>query len=259
MGIYNCADTLSQAIESILAQTYKNWELIMCDDGSTDDTVQVAENYRKSFPEKVFLIKNKKNSGLAVTLNHCLKYAIGDYIARMDGDDISVPERFEKQVDFLENNPEYDLVSTLMIPFDNNIEGIPRGIDKQPDMYSLLTNVPFAHATIMAKREVYQQLGGYSILKRTIRGQDLDLWFRFYKAGFNGYVLQEGLYKVREDMNSFKRKKLIYRIHEMQTRLYGYRLLNFPLRYYPLALRPVIVGLIPRQIMFSYRSKILKG
>lgn len=105
MGIYNCAPTLSEAIDSIVNQTYDNWELIMCDDGSTDDTYRIAESYRQKYPDKVKLIRNRHNSGLNITLNHCLEYAKGEYIARMDGDDISLPQRFEKEFNFLETHP----------------------------------------------------------------------------------------------------------------------------------------------------------
>lgn len=96
MGVYNCADTLPEAIESIINQTYSNWELIICDDCSTDETWAVLERYQAKYPEKIKLVKNQINSKLAFSLNHCLKYATGEYVARMDGDDISVPDRFEK-------------------------------------------------------------------------------------------------------------------------------------------------------------------
>ena len=106
MGIYNCADTLPEAIDSIVNQTYVNWELIMCDDGSKDTTYQIAEKYQKMYPDKIVLIKNEKNQGLNYTLNHCLQYVTGDYIARMDGDDLSLPTRLEKEVTFFENNTQ---------------------------------------------------------------------------------------------------------------------------------------------------------
>ena len=100
MGIYNCADTLEEAIESIENQTYDNWELIMCDDGSKDNTYEIAKKYNEKNPEKFVLIKNEKNLGLNMTLNNCLKVAKGELIARMDGDDISLPERFGKMANF---------------------------------------------------------------------------------------------------------------------------------------------------------------
>ena len=84
MGIYNCASTLPEAIDSIIMQTYTDWELILCDDGSLDDTYAVAEEYRCKYPDKIILIKNDRNMGLNYTLNHCLQYVTGKYIARMD-------------------------------------------------------------------------------------------------------------------------------------------------------------------------------
>ena len=107
MGIYNCAPTLPEAIDSILAQTCTDWELILCDDGSKDDTYAVAERYRQQYPDKIKLLKNPQNLGLNMTLNNCLAVAEGTYIARMDGDDFSVSDRFQKELDFLESHPEY--------------------------------------------------------------------------------------------------------------------------------------------------------
>ena len=78
MGIYNCAKTLPVAIESILQQTFTDWELIMCDDGSKDDTYVVAEKYCNKFPSKIILLKNSENKGLNYTLNRCLQVAHGD-------------------------------------------------------------------------------------------------------------------------------------------------------------------------------------
>ena len=106
MGIYNCAETLSDAIDSIIAQTYDNWELIMCDDGSTDNTYNIAQEYKERYPDKIVLLKNEKNMGLNYTLNKCLEVASGEYIARMDGDDISLPTRFEKEIGFLNEHSD---------------------------------------------------------------------------------------------------------------------------------------------------------
>ena len=105
MGIYNCASTLQEALDSLYAQTYQDFEIILCDDGSKDKTYEVAlENQRKH--DNIVLLRNEQNLGLNVTLNKCLAAAEGEYIARMDGDDISLPTRFEKQVKFLDEHPE---------------------------------------------------------------------------------------------------------------------------------------------------------
>ena len=118
MGIYNCENTLSEAIESILDQTYTNWELIMCDDGSSDRTMEIANEYLSKYPDEIVLMKNKKNRGLNYTLNKCLKKTKGDYIARMDGDDICSPDRFQKEVAVLNNNDDIYIVSSDMAFFD---------------------------------------------------------------------------------------------------------------------------------------------
>ena len=112
MGIYNCGPTLQEAIDSILAQTYSNWELILCDDGSGDNTYAIADEYRRKYPDRIVLLRNESNTGLNHTLNRCLEVATGDYVARMDGDDISLPDRFEKQVMFLDAHPEYTIVKS---------------------------------------------------------------------------------------------------------------------------------------------------
>ena len=121
MGIYNCAPTLQEALDSLYAQTYQDFKIILCDDGSKDDTFKIAEENAKKH-ENVIVIKNERNMGLNYTLNHCLEYADTEYIARMDGDDICLPTRFEKEIKFLDEHPEYAVVSAPMIYFDEHGE-----------------------------------------------------------------------------------------------------------------------------------------
>lgn len=115
MGIYNCAETLEEALDCIVKQTYTNWEVIMCDDCSTDHTVKIAEKYVIEYPNQFVLLRNDENKGLNYTLNKCLEFADGDYIARMDGDDLCAEDRFEKEVEALRKNPEIAIVSTDML------------------------------------------------------------------------------------------------------------------------------------------------
>ena len=102
MGIFNCAETLPEAIDSVLAQTFSDWQLILCDDGSKDNTYGIAKEYQGRFPEKILLLQNERNMGLNHTLNRCLQVVSGEYVARMDGDDISLPTRLEKEAAFLD-------------------------------------------------------------------------------------------------------------------------------------------------------------
>ena len=248
MGIYNCSATLSEAIDSILNQTYTDWKLIMCDDGSTDDTYVIAQNYQQKYPEKIVLIKNEKNMGLNYTLNHCLNYADTDYIARMDGDDFSLPTRFEKQVEFLDNNPQYAIVSTPMIYFDEKGDfrtGVGRG---EPNINTFAKGTPFCHAPSMVRREAHEKVNGYSVSEKRLRVEDWDLWIRMYAAGFKGYSLKEPLYKMRDDRNAYSRRKFKYRINEVRVSISAVKLLKLPVKCYIYSLRPIIVGLLPQKI-----------
>ena len=256
MGIYNCASTLPEAIDSIIAQTYTNWELIMCDDCSTDNTYEIAEEYRKKYPDKIKLIKNEKNSKLAFTLNHCLEEADGEYIARMDGDDISIRDRFEKQINYLKTHPDIQLVGSSMQQF-NEVDGNIAIVSKpeHTDKDTLKTSIPFNHATIMTYHYVYDELGGYTVSKRTERGQDYDLWFRFFAKGYIGDNRSEPLYLVREDMNAIKRRTFRVRWSVFRTTIFGYRLLGYPKK---LLLKEFVItltkSLTPSKFQYWYRK-----
>ena len=246
MGIFNCADTLPEAIDSILAQTYPHWELILCDDGSSDDTVAVAESYRDRHPQKILLLKNPTNLGLNRTLNHCLQYATGEYIARMDGDDLSLPQRFEKEIAFLETHPEFAIVSCPMIYFDEKGDWGKGRCVRFPKPARLLLGTPFCHAPSMVRAAAFREMGGYSEDPRTLRAEDYDLWFRLYAAGYRGANLPECLYKMRDDENAYRRRTFRFALNEAYVRLRGYRMLKLPVIGYIFALRPILVHLLPR-------------
>lgn len=256
MSVYNCQATLREAIDSILAQTYENWEFVICNDASTDGTQAILDEYKSRFPDKFILIANEENKRLAFSLNRCLKYTTGEYVARMDGDDISVPERFEKEIDFLQTHPEYDLVGCAMQRFSKeggmaDIIGHPENVDK----YSMRSGPPFCHATILTYKRVYDTLKGYTVAERTNRAQDYDLWFRFFAAGFTGYNLQEPLYLVREDMNAIRRRTFRVRWNAFKTTRYGYALLGFPKNWLVKEFLVMIgKGLIPYRLMYCYRK-----
>ncbi len=248
MGIYNCADTLAESLDSLLAQTYKNFEIIMCNDGSTDNTFEIAKQYKDEYPNRIVLIENEKNMGLNYTLNHCLKYSKGAYIARMDGDDISLPLRFEKEVSFLDEHPEYAIVSTPMIYFDENGDFRACQGNGEPKVSTLAKGTPFCHAPCMVRREAYEAVNGYEVNPKKLRVEDWDLWIRMYAKGYKGYNLQDPLYKMRDDRNAFSRRKFKYRINEARLTVQAVKLLNLSPVNYIYALRPIMVGLLPKSV-----------
>ena len=193
MGIYNCASTLQEALDSLYAQTYQDFKIILCDDGSKDDTLKIAEENAKKHPN-VVVIKNERNMGLNYTLNHCLEYADTEYCARMDGDDISLPTRFEKEINFLDEHPEYAVVSTPMIYFDENGE-FRRGVvtEGEPKKEIFNNGSPFCHAPCMVRTEAYKAVGGYTVASKLLRVEDYHLWVKLYIKGYKGYNLPEPL------------------------------------------------------------------
>ena len=258
MGIYNCAETLPDAIECILRQSVTDWELILCDDGSVDDTYMVARRYHEQYPEKITLLKNERNRGLNYTLNHCLRHATGEFIARMDGDDLCTEDRFEKELSALEQNPQMAVVSTEMTYFDETGTWGRSHAIPYPQNIDFIKGTPFCHAPCMARREAVLSVGGYTDEAKYLRVEDYDLWVKLYAAGYRGMNLQEPLYHMRDDRNAFARRKFKYRINEARVICKAVRLLKLPVRCYSRALRPVAVGLLPTGIYRLLHKKRLK-
>ena len=263
MGIYNCESTLAEAINSILAQTFSEWELILCNDGSTDKTYELALQFKNKYPDKIKLLNNISNIGLNATLNKCLSIAEGEYIARMDGDDISIPTRFEKEVDFLDNHPEYSIVSTPMIFFDENGDwGSSQAIEK-PTKKDFIKHSPvFCHAPCMIRKNALLDVNGYTEDVRMLRFEDVNLWYKLYAKGYIGYNLSEPLYKMRDDINAFKRRSLKSRLNGVYVTYVGFKLFKFPIYYYFYLvvdfIKHVIKGLLPEKLYLYFHKNNIK-
>lgn len=255
MGIYNCASTLQEALNSIYAQSYQNYEIILCDDGSTDDTYAVAQRNALSHAN-IKLIKNPCNLGLNQTLNNCLELAEGEFIARMDGDDTCSPNRFEKELNILDENPEYSIVSSDMSFFDENGIWGQTHVLPFPQPIDFLKRTCFCHAACLVRKEAYLSVGGYTVDKKLLRVEDYHLWVKMYAKGYRGCNILEPLYQMRDDSNANKRKKFKYRINESYVKIEAIRLLHLPAISYIYCLRPIIIGLLPPFLYnFLHRKK----
>ena len=247
MGIYNCAPTLQEALDSLYAQTYKNFKIVMCDDGSKDNTLKIAEENARMH-ENVIVIKNERNMGLNYTLNHCLEYADTEYIARMDGDDLSVISRFEEQIKFLDAHPEYAVVSAPMIYFDENGDfrwGKGKGEVEAKDF---VHGTPICHAPSMSRTDVIKSVGGYSVGKNLLRVEDYHLWFKVYAAGHKLYMLIKCLYKMRDDRSAIARRNWITRRNEAYVKHKGYNMIGLPLWYQIYTIVPILKFFAPQWI-----------
>ena len=255
MGIYNCGDTLSEAIECIINQTFKDWELIMCDDGSRDNTYEIATSYKEKYPEKIIVLQNEKNRGLNYTLNECLKQARGKYIARMDGDDRCDKERFAIEIDVLEKEPEIAIVSTDMEFFDESGVWGKISHPEYPMPEDFVRESPFCHAPCLVKREAYMKVKGYSVSEKLLRVEDYHLWIKMYKYGYRGKNIHKCLYQMRDDRNAYSRRSLKNRLNEYYVKRLAVRTFRLKKWNYLLALRPIIVGLLPNCVY----DKLHKG
>lgn len=244
MGVYNCETTLVEALDSLYNQTYKDFEIILCDDGSNDNTYQIAQDYSRKV-ENIVLLKNDNNQGLNYTLNKCLKFAKGLYVARMDGDDISLPERFSLQIEYLNSNPEIDFVSSAMIYFDGSGDFKIGKVKQYPSKKDFVSGTPFCHAPAMIRYKAIVNVGGYTENKRLIRVEDYHLWFKLYSVGYKGYNFSIPLYKMRDDRKALKRRKFKYRLNEFYVRIIGFKMLDLPFYYYIFAFKPILIGLLP--------------
>lgn len=258
MGIYNCATTLERAIGAIQAQTFTDWELIMCDDGSSDNTYELASSMAQK-DERLILIRNEKNLGLSAALNHCLEHANGRFIARMDGDDECDPHRFEKQVAFLEENPGYGIVSSGMLLFDETGVWGQKSVPEYPTAEMVVTGTPICHAPVMIRKECLDAVNGYTVNEKVLRVEDLDLWIKLYEKGIRAYNIQEPLYSMQNDRNAFNRRKYKYRVNSTAVRLKGCRKLNLNWKCYLKAFKPMLIGAVPASIRGLLKKKRWKA
>lgn len=255
MGVYNCEKTVAASIDSILSQTFTDWEFIICDDGSTDGSYSILQGYEKRFPSKIKVYKNDKNMGLTKTLNICLSYCDSEYIARMDADDVSLPERFQKQVDFLDGNKEYGFVGCLTAKFDENGVWATTSSIEKPTSSDFLWGSCFAHPTVLLRKSALDSVGCYRESSNTNRCEDYDLWLRMYAAGIIGYNLQEILFYYYEGKNSYPKRKYRYRINEAKVRLHGFKALGLMPKGHIYVVKPLVVGLLPHRVVRKLRGK----
>jgi len=199
MSCYNVSKTLEEAIESILSQTFSDFEFVIIDDGSSDETLEKLRAFQQR-DDRINVIVNKENKGLAASLNIGIKASNASWIARMDADDIAMKTRIEKQLGFLTQNPNVDVLGTGITQITQ--EGEKRDTVGLPELHSdIITRIfkkPLVfHPTVMVKKEVYENIGMYNPKLRW--AEDADLWYRIYDQVIF-HNLQEPLlsYRVKE-------------------------------------------------------------
>lgn len=246
---------LDAAISSILQQTVQDRELVICDDGSQPDTAAALQRWADE--SGVTLLRNSESHGAAHARNRCLSAARGQYIAIMDADDLSAPERLEQQSAFLDAHPEYAFVGCR----GNFFRSSPGDRDDgywyvaRPQPEDFLMTLPFVHASLLFRRQALEAVGGYRESKRVRRAEDYDLLMRLYAAGLRGANLPHTLYHIRMDDATLQRRKYRYRRIEAAVKWQGFRSLGLMPRGALYAFKPLIVGLIPQRLLEKIKTQ----
>jgi glycosyltransferase involved in cell wall biosynthesis len=205
--IYNTAPFLADAIQSILDQTFKDFECIIINDGSTDDSDQILRSFQD---KRIRYLQNDGNRGIVYTLNRGIDEAVGSYIARMDGDDLSVNDRLEKQLAYMKEHPKADMVATTVNLIDEQGFFTGQWSDDRAHVnyMEIRTFMPdnncIAHPTVFAKADVLRSLK-YRECQR--EKEDYDLWLRWLNAGYTIHKVDSPLVKHRIRQGSTTRNR----------------------------------------------------
>lgn len=205
MAAYNVADYIEESISSILNQTFKDFEFIIIDDGSTDDTALVVKKFNDS---RISFIQNDGNKGIPFTRNRLLELAKGEYIAVLDSDDIAYPDRFQLQLDFFSAHPEAALCGGHGIIINKNGTETGKKIiaptDDLVNMRMLFSN-PFINSSTMFKTQIFRALNGY---KDYALAEDFDLFIRISEkysvANIDAFVVK---YRIHGENITIKRSE----------------------------------------------------
>ncbi len=264
MTAYNTETFIREAIESILNQTFKDFEFIIVDDGSTDNTRFIIEEYTQK-DGRIKVIYNKVNLGIVHSLNTAIKTAKGKYIARMDSDDISKLDRLEKQFAFMETDQKVGVCGTNSILINEKGETIGRKsfpYTNEKCRKAFFFCNPFGHYTVMMRKDCFDEFGYYN--NYFLYAEDLELWMRFGQK-YELHNLQEYLvyYRVHDINSIFKHQKdmikATLKARKVALKKYGYQC---PILGYPAYFLTRLFQLVPPKVTYKtfnfFRSAIQK-
>ena len=225
MPVYNCGKYLNESIKSVKNQTYKNWELIIVDDASTDNSWNEIKKNQKGYEQKIKSIHLSENKGAAFTRNTGLEVATGDYIAFFDADDIWEENKLEEQIKFMQKN-DYAFTYTSYTYLK---KGSKRGVKKVPTKLNykdvLKNTVIFTSTVIIDIRKINKQL---LVMPNIRRGQDMATWWQILKQGNTAYGLDKRLsiYRVRKGSLSVKKNIALKRTWNLYRKVEKFSILK---------------------------------
>lgn len=260
MGVYNGERFLAEAVESILKQSYGDFEFIICNDCSMDASAEMLRSYAAA-DSRIVLLENERNMGLAATLNRCLAVAQGEFIARMDCDDRALPERFAVQTQWLRQHTDVDVLGSAVEYMDDNGD-VYGAMSMDSLCVRSVTEVVrgscVIHPTVMMRAETLRRVGGYTVNSLTTRAEDYDLWCKIAGGGGMIAVLPQTLLQYREDQSNIVRRKYKYRVQEARLKYRWIRQIGRTADLF-YAVKPLLVGLLPLGIYKKLHKKSIVG
>ena len=255
MSVRNGGRDLHTGIPSILNQTFRDFEFIICDDGSTDDTFILLKEYQMQ-DKRIVILRNEESKGLAYSLNRCIEIAQSNILARQDADDTSALNRFELQYPFVCEHPEYAIVGTCWNNIFSDGHEVKNPIKELPTALDQVKGGLYMHPSWMMRKDQLEKVGFYTVNKHTMRSQDYHLVMKVLGVGMKLYNMQEYLYNYTMDERMMSRTRNWKRVIDlMWIRWDAYRRNHLPLWCYIYVLKPALTNLIPKSLMFKYYQR----
>ena len=243
---------LKRAVESILNQSFSDFEFLICDSGSSVSAMAYLENLADY---RIKLVRRDDCLDLASKLNLCLKAAKGRYIARMDDDDWSHPDRLAKEVAFLRDNSDISFTGCNVSLIQGGKKIGQRNLPERPEVEDFYMTQPYIHPALMFRREALETVNGYSENKDCILCEDYDLLLRLYGAGYTGANIRECLLDYMVSSDPKGGRKMGHRINEMKTRYRRFTELGRLPKALPYVIKPVAVGLVPGYLLRALKKR----
>lgn len=239
IAVYNGERYLENCVECILNQSYRNFEILICDDCSTDRTPEILERLSKQ-DSRIHVLTNHSNLKAGASRNRCIQESHGQYIMIQDSDDVCEKNRVERLLESLVNDETVQFVSSGYYMFDE--KGIYKTIVpkiERPEKEDFLFTLPFCHPASMFEADCLKAVGGYRVCKETRRTEDYDMFMRLYAAGYRGKNIKDILYGYRVDKEAIRRRKFRYRIDECKVRYQRFKQLGLLPKGFLYVLKPI--------------------
>lgn len=256
MGVlYRKDDTapLLRAVESILEQSFSNFEFLICDDGSNAAAVSLLDEL-SARDERIYLIRGRNKHTLPEKLNECLRHANAPWIVRMDDDDYSHPDRFERQLAWMRDHPDSAFLGcNVALICGGEVVG-KRTFPEFPQIRDFYMTQPFIHPSLLFRREALDAIGGYSEDKHCLLCEDYDLLLRLYEHGYRGANLQEVLFDYTIPLTARGNRRMSHRWNEVVTRWRRFGSLGVLPKALPYVIKPILVGLLPEKLLAALKG-----